>query len=41
MQARMNDIYNIVGTKNPSLLNQIKKTPAKLGNPSNTATQVK
>ena len=32
MQARLNDIYNIVGIKNPSLLNQIKKTPAKIGN---------
>ena len=31
MQARLNDIYNIVGTKNPSLLTQIKKTPAKMG----------
>lgn len=32
MQARLNDIYNIVGVKNPSLLTQIKKTPAKIGN---------
>ncbi len=35
MQARLNDIYQIVGTKNPSLLTQIKKTPAKLGSSSN------
>jgi len=32
MTARLNDIYNIVGSKNPSLLTQIKKTPAKYAN---------